>query len=456
MYLHNHTPMKQRSDIMKLDAYPFDMEKIPVFTETDILVAGGGPGGLGAAVTAGRMGANVLLVEREAGPGGMSVYGEVSPIMGNHHGGVPMDRPVFMDWMKKMWKYRTNEMHAKCKEKEEFNIAIDPPQRIISKEMSLLAMEELLLEANVKLLYHHTLAGAEIKDGKIISAVFHSKSGFCRIKAKHFIDCTGDGDLAAFAGCEFEEGNEKGYCQPMTLCFKLGAVDLDRIPSKEEINRLYDQAKEEGLIHCPRENVLFFNALPERTLHFNTTRIIHKSGVKGKDLSDAEIEGRRQMREIYEFFKNSVPGFENCYISSIAAKTGVRESRRIIGKVYQTSEDFFHQNHYPDGIARMRYMLDIHNPDGSGTLTNVMPQETWYEIRYGALLPEGCRNLIMGCRAISCDHALFSSVRVMPQVCSLGQAAGMASSMALKKGVEMQDLSGMEVREELKKFGAFL
>ena len=162
------------------------------------------------------------------------------------------------------------------------------------------------------------------------------------------------------------------------------------------------------------------------------------------------------MREIYEFFKNSVPGFENCYISSIAAKTGVRESRRIIGKVYQTSEDFFHQNHYPDGIARMRYMLDIHNPDGSGTLTNVMPQETWYEIRYGALLPEGCRNLIMGCRAISCDHALFSSVRVMPQVCSLGQAAGMASSMALKKGVEMQDLSGIEVREELKKFGAFL
>ena len=128
---------------MKLDTYPFDMEKIPVFAETDILVAGGGPGGLGAAVTAGRMGAKVLLVEREAGPGGMSVYGEVSPMMGNHHGGIPMDRPVFMDWMKKMWKYRTKEMHAKCKEKEEFNIAIDPPQRIISKEMSLLAMEEL-------------------------------------------------------------------------------------------------------------------------------------------------------------------------------------------------------------------------------------------------------------------------------------------------------------------------
>ena len=441
---------------MKLFSYPFDAEKIPVFAETDILVVGGGPGGLGAAVTAGRMGAKVLLAEREGGVGGMSVYGEVSPMMGNHHGGVPMDRPVFMDWMKKMWKYRTKEMHAKCGEKEEFNIAIDPPQRIIAKEMSLLAMEELLQEANVELLYHHTLVGAEVKEERIVSAIFFSKSGFCRIKAKHFIDSTGDGDLAAFANCAFEEGNEKGYCQPMTLCFKLGAVDLDRIPAREEINKLYDRAKEEDRIHCPRENVLIFNALPERTLHFNTTRIIHKSGVSGKDLSDAEIEGRRQMREIYEFLKKDVPGFENSYIASIGSKIGVRESRRIRGKVYQTSEDFFQQKHYSDGIARMRYMLDIHNPDGSGTLTNVMPPETWYEIRYGALLPENCRNLIMGCRAISVDHALFSSVRVMPQVCSLGQAAGMAAFLALEKGVDMENLSGECVRAKLKEFGAFL
>ena len=101
-------------------------------------------------------------------------------------------------------------------------------------------------------------------------------------------------------------------------------------------------------------------------------------------------------------------------------------------------------------------MLDIHNPDGSGTLTNVMPPETWYEIRYGALLPENCRNLIMGCRAISVDHALFSSVRVMPQVCSLGQAAGMAAFLALEKGVDMENLSGECVRAKLKEFGAFL
>lgn len=445
---------------MKMPLYPFDIEAVPVFAETDILIVGGGPGGLGAAVTAARMGkgAKIMLVEQYGGPGGMSVYGEVSPMMGNHHAGEPMDRPVFMQWMKKMWKYRTEEMHRKCGEKSEFNPAIDPPQRLISKEASLLAMEEMLLEENVELLYHHTLVGVEQEEGgkKLLSAIFHSKSGFCRIKAKYFIDCTGDGDLAALSGCEFEEGNEKGFCQPMTLCFKVGAVDLENIPSKEEINILYDKAKADGRIHCPRENVLFFNALPERTLHFNTTRIIHKSGVKGKDLSEAEVEGRRQVREIYEFLKKDVRGFENCYIASIAARVGVRESRRIKGKIYQTSEDFFAQKSYPDGIARMRYMLDIHNPDGSGTLTNVMPPETWYEIRFGSLLPLGKENLIMGCRAISVDHALFSSVRVMPQVCSLGQAAGMASSMALKKGVEMQDLSGIEVREELKKFGAFL
>lgn len=430
--------------------------EIPVIAETDVLVVGAGPGGLGAAVTAARNGVNVLLAERYGCPGGMSVFGEVSPMMGNHHAGRPMDRPVYMEWLQQMWNYRSEGMHRSLGEDSEFNPAVDPPQRIISKEMSLLAMEELLLNAGVSLLYHHTLVGVEKEGSLIKSTIFHSKSGFGKILAKQYIDATGDGDMAAFSGCGFDIGNESGHCQPMTLCFKLSGIDMEKVPPREEINRLYELARQNGEIHCLRENVLMFNALPERTFHFNTTRIIHTSGISGKDLSYSEVEGRRQVREFYNFFKKRVPGFTDCYISSIAHHIGVRETRRIHGRVRQTVTDFLEMRKYPDGIAKMRYMIDIHNPDGSGTEIHLLPPETWYEIRYPALLPADCDNLVMGCRAISVDQGLHSSTRVMPQVCSVGQAAGMAAAMAVKEESDVSELDGKRVREKLKEYGADL
>lgn len=434
----------------------YDLHEIPVIAETDILIVGAGPGGLGAAVTAARGGAQVLLAEKYGGPGGMSVYGEVSPMMGNHHNGTPMDRPVYLEWVRRMWGYRSSEMHERLQEGDRFNPAVDPPQRIVSREMSLLAMEDMLLEAGVRLLYHHTLVGVEKDNRRIRTAVFYSKSGFGRIIAKQFVDSTGDGDLAAFAGCSFEFGNESGRCQPMTLCFKLGGIDMAKVPPRDEINRLYSRAREAGDIHCPRENVLMFSALPERTFHFNTTRVIHTSGVSGRELSESEIEGRRQLREFHRFFRKYVPGFADCYISSIAPQIGIRESRRIRGRARQDASDFLEMKKYPDGIAKMRYMIDMHNPDGNGTEIRMLPPETWYEIRFPTLIPADCDNLVMGCRAIGVDQALHSSVRVMPQVCSLGQAAGMGVAMAIRKHLDVSAVDGMEVREELKKYGADL
>ena len=424
--------------------------EIPVTAETDVLVIGGGPGGIGAAVMAARQGVKTMLAERFGCPGGMAVFGEVTPFMRSHVKNRALDRPVYVDWCRRMQAYRSDDVRQK------FPFDEEQAGGMICKDEAMLAMEDLLLEAGVTPLYHHTLTDVIMKDGRIDAAVFHSKSGLSAIRAKIFIDSTGDGDLAVLAGCPFEFGNADGFCQPMTTCFKLSGVDRSRMPDRAGINVLYDKAKAAGEIRCPRENVLWFLTPEEDVIHFNTTRIIKLSGVRGDELSQAEIEGRRQIRQFLSFLKKHVPGFEQARIHSIALHVGIRESRRIRGLVYQTADDFRRAAKFPDGIAKVRYCIDIHNPSGTGTTILDLPPDEWYEIRYGALVPLNSRNLLMGCRAISVDHELHSSSRVMPPVCSVGQAAGMAAALCVKKEREPAELDGAEVRKHLAGAGAWL
>lgn len=423
---------------------------IPVIAETDVLVAGGGPGGIGAGVMAARSGASVLVAERYGCLGGMAVFGEVTPFMGSHVHNRALDRPVYVDWCRQMRKYRSAEINRKYPFDEEYACGM------VAKDEAMLAMEDLLLEAGAKILYHHTLVDLIMDSGRIEAAVFHSKSGFCAVKAKIFIDSTGDGDMAVLAGAPFEFGNEDGFCQPMTTCFKLSGVDRSRMPDQKTLDALYLKSREKGKLDCPRENVLWFQTPEDDVIHFNTTRIIRKSAVNGLELSEAEIEGRRQIRQFVEFLRSEIPGFEQARIHSIAHHVGVRESRRILGLVYQTAEDFKNAAKYPDGIVKINYPIDIHNPSGSGTILQVIKPEDWYEIRYGALVPRNTKNILMGCRAISVDHALHSSSRVMAPVCSIGQAAGMAAAMCVKKNALPADLDGAEVRRKLAEAGAWL
>lgn len=427
--------------------YQVDKE-LPVIAEPEVLVIGGGPGGMSAAVMAARQGRRVMLVERSGGPGGMAYLGEITPFMSNHIDNVSLDAPLYVDWNRKMWELEGKPL-AEFSDDVKQNIPL-------SKEISMLAAEALLDEARVECLYHHDFLDVIMEDGRIAAAVFHSKSGLCAIRAKIFIDATGDGDVACLAGCPYEYGNAEGLGQPMTLCFKLTDVDIPRMPSREEINRLYDEAKANGELDCPRENVLWFGAPGNNSIHFNTTRIVKKCGVNGKDLSDAEKEGRRQMMDVIRFMRRHVSGFEHARLLSVASQIGVRESRRILGLHYQTVEDFKQCRKYPDSIARVVYHVDIHNPSGSGTSFMRLPPGEWYEVSFRSLVPQGCRNLLMGCKAISVDHVLYSSLRIMPVVCSIGQAAGMGASLAVSHGVDATGIDPVEVHDCLVKAGARL
>ena len=434
---------------MKTIKYQIDQE-IPVIAEPEVLVVGGGPGGVCAGVMAARNGVKTLVVERYGCLGGMAVFGEVSPFMRSHVDNRALDRPVYVDWCRQMRLYRSDEVNRKIPFDE--NTAAG----MVAKDEAMLAMEDLLLEAGAQIIYHHTLVDVIVQSGKIEAAVFHSKSGFCAVRARIFIDSTGDGDLAVLAGAPFEFGNQDGFCQPMTTCFKLSGVDRSIMPDRAGINAIYDRVKAEGKIDCPRENVLWFLTPEEDVVHFNTTRIIKKSAVSGLELSEAEIEGRRQVRQFVDFLRRHVPGFSQARIHSIAHHVGVRESRRIRGLVYQTIDDFKKAAKYPDGVVKANYPIDIHNPSGTGTVMEHLQPNDWYEIRYGAIVPRNTQNLLMGCRSISLDHALHSSARVMPPVCSIGQAAGMAASMCVKRNAAPSELDGAEVRSELAAAGAWL
>ncbi len=425
---------------------------IEITHDADIVVIGAGPGGLGAAVSAARAGTKTILVERYGMMGGMSSYGEVHPFMSNHCHDESMDRPVYLEWVKKMHSYYAEETQKEKETGKPLN-----PAREIQTTHAALAAEDLCLEAGVTILYHHTLADV-ITSGKDIEAVvLFSKSGFTAIRAKVFIDCSGDGDLAARAGCEFAFGGEEsGFCQPMTTCFKLHNVDKSRMPERKTITELYLKAKENGEIECPRGDVLLFNTYDNDVIHFNTTRVIKKSAINGCEISEAEIEGRRQIRDYLNFLRKHISGFEKAELLSMASHIGVRESRRIKGRDWITRQDFIDRSKFDDAIARVSYPIDIHSTTGATTELVHMKDGEYYEIPYGCIVAKDIDNLLVGGRPISVDHAIHSSMRVMPPACTVGSAAGVAAAMAAQSGKKPFELDGKDVRSKLKETGAFL
>ena len=426
--------------------YQFN-KKIDVIADVDVAVFGGGPGGICAAVAAAKQGASTILVERYGCLGGMASIGEVHPFMSNHLHNECLDGPLYIEWINSMRKYFNGAP-------VDGNLSNGESSFFISKDLAMLGAEDMCQDANVKILYHHNVLNSVVEDRKVKHVILNSKSGITAISAKYCIDCTGDADLAALSGCEFEFGNENGYCQPMTLCFKLSNVDRKKVPPHVEINKLFKQAKAQGELSCPRENVLWFDCLTEGVIHLNTTRVLMKSAIDGVALSEAEIEGRKQMREFITFFRKHVPGFENAQLHSVAHEIGVRESRRIKGIAYADINTFNQSIKYPDAIVRGRYPIDIHHPQGNGTTYGHQSEDEWYEIPYGCIVPKDVDNLFVGGRPISVDHPLHSSSRIMPISCSVGQAAGVAAAICLENNCIPKDLDGIKLRARLKKFGA--
>jgi hypothetical protein len=174
------------------------------------------------------------------------------------------------------------------------------------------------------------------------------------------------------------------------------------------------------------------------------------------DLTAAEVEGRRQAEQFVRFLRNYAPGYEHAYLLQTGTQIGVRETRRILGDYVLTKDDVLECRKFEDGICRARYVIDIHNPAGTGTVIMSLPEHEWYEIPYRCLLPRGSDNLLVSGRCISADHAAHSSLRVMPIAAAIGEAAGTAAALSIQHNLKPRALPASALRDQLVRQGANL
>ena len=443
--------------------------------DTDVLVVGGGPAGIGAALGAVQAGARVILAERYGFLGGNATAALVMPLMSFHtqtptkerrgattllptdHG--PGEAVVGGALAKLLARLVAVGGAIPPTLATGYVVPFDP-------EWFKIVALDLLDEAGVQLLFHAFASGI-IGDGAVEGVVFETKSGPLAIRAKVTIDCTGDADVAVQAGTPTEVGRADGLVQPMTLMFRMAEFQRAAFEAyvKEHpgewrgVHGLWDlvrQATAAGQLKLPREDILFFATPHESEVSVNSTRVTRVLGTDVWDLSYAEWMSRRQMRQIAEFLRRYVPGFEKSYVLQSGVNVGVRETRRIVGDYQLSAADVLSARKFDDAIARGAYPVDIHNPAGSGTVLKRLPPGEAYDIPLRCLMPKNAEGLIVAGRCISGTHEAHSSYRVMPIVMATGQAAGITAALAAKRNARPRQVPVSEVQRELVRQGASL
>lgn len=404
----------------------------------NLIVVGGGFTGCAAAISAAREGLSVLLIEKGNAMGGAAAQCMVIPYM-----------PY---WTKINGEkfYLSSGVFSEINERLMEHKAYDG-RSVFNDEFLKIVLNDMLSEAGVEILFHTMLVGATQEAGVVKSIQVANKAGLMTLEADYFVDATGDANLAYFAGFPYQLGREEdNLCQPMTLCFRIGGVDTDHL-DRAKINRVYKEFKAQGKIQNPREDLLIFSTLIDGMVHMNSTRVIKLNPTDPFDFSKAEVEARKQVLEIFEFLKNNIEEFKNSELISSAPEIGVRESRMIQGEYWLTGDELKTCPKFEDSIALGNYDMDIHSPDGEGTSHYYFKKGEYYSIPYRCLIPKGSKNLLVGGRCISADHYAQASIRIMPIVCTLGQAAGTAIAVAHHENADVKEINMDALHEVLKK-----
>ena len=440
-----------------------------------MLVVGGGPAGLGAALGAAAAGASVVLAERYGFLGGNATAALVMPLMSFHTRRakptasarplMPPDHgpgePVIGGALRTLLNRLVEAGGALAPSEETgYVVPFDP-------EVFKLVATDLLDEAGVRFLFH-AFATDVVGHGRVDGVVFATKSGPLVIRARAVVDCTGDGDIAALAGAPFEIGrDEDDLVQPMTLMFRVAEFERTAFDNYVRahpdqwrgVHGLWDlvkRATEAGELELPREDILFFGTPHEREVSVNSTRVTGVLGTDVWDLTRAEWLSRRQMRQIVAFLRRHVPGFERAYVVQSGVNVGVRETRRVVGEYQLTADDVLTARKFDDVIARAAYPIDIHSPTGRGTVLKRVPDGEAYDIPLRCLLPQRVDHLLVAGRCISGTHEAHSSYRVMPVSMATGQAAGVCAALSARLGKPPRDVPVRDVQRELRRQGADL
>ena len=429
-----------------MKSYLEPAREIPVVKHVDVLVCGGGPAGIAAALGAARNGADTMLLELTATPGGMITSG----MMSHWTGGT--DCPVLEELIS-----RCDAMGDWGPEKH------DPAIRLrINHEKYRSAIQETLLDAGVDIQLH-TLAAAPMMTGelRVGGVITESKSGREAISAGIVVDCSGDGDIAARAGAEFVKGREQdSLMPPVTTMFKIAGVDEERSihPGgfESRIAVPLGEIQELGHRELPRPagHVLLYPSPVKGQVVVNMTNMTGIDGTDARDLTRAEIACRQQIPLIIEFLRKYAPGYENCHIIAAAATVGVRETRHFKGLYSLTPEDIVEARVFDDWIATRNFFnFDIHNLKGPGLDPDGAQahfrSKGKYTIPLRCCVPEKIDGLLLAGRCISGTHKAHSNFRVMPICANIGLGVGTAAALAVSQNIQPRDLKAGDVQQRL-------
>lgn len=444
--------------------YKLPHQRIPLDDSWDVIVVGGGPAGCTAATAAAREGARTLLIEATGALGGMGtsglvpawcpfsdkeriIYGGLAErVFNESRKGVPHVPAERMDW-----------------------VPINPEQlkRVY---------DDMVTEAGATVLFNTLLAGVEVDSDKQVEAlILAGKAGLTACRAKLYVDCTGDADLASWSGAQFQKGDEdSGELQPATHCFILSNVDtysylygtrLHAKDSSSSIGAILDSGRWPRIADRHLCNTL----IGPDTVGFNAGHLWDVDNTDPASISKALMEGRKLAADFRDALAEFAPkAFANAYLAVTGSLMGCRETRRIVGGYQLTIDDYQARRTFDDEICRNSYWIDIHTAKDeiaasrkdwnvvSGRFEHYGPGES-HGIPYRCLTPKGLGNVLVAGRSISCDRATQGSVRVMPTCLAMGEAAGLAAALAA--GDDVPDTRGVDtddLRDRLRKYGAYL
>ena len=429
-----------------------------VFGDYDVVVLGGGPAGIAAATAAARQGQRTLLIERHGFLGGMGTAAGVTNFCGLHanvHGE-----------HKRVVAGVATELLDRIEALGGLNAPHVVLGRILAQAYDTaaykMAADDLLLSSGVEILFHALAVGVVMDSTSRIQALMiETKSGRRAVLGKMFIDCSGDGDLAAWAGVPFEVGDNAGNMLYPSSMFRINGVDPKRVDHEwSAMGKLMEAEATRRGRPFPRKSPIIRPQKNPIEWRANVTQLAREdgkaiSGIDAQDLSNGEIIGRRQIADIFNFLK-TVPGFEQSYLVDIAPQLGIRETRRVIGAYVLTEQDVLGCADFDDTIGVNGWPLEVH---ASGDIHfEFAPKGSrgFNQLPYRMLLAEGIDNLFIAGRCASMTHLAQSAARVTGACFVMGQTAGTAAAMANVAGINTAAVDVSRLQQQLRNDGVYL
>ena len=416
-------------------------KEIPLRHTVDVFIAGGGPAGIAAAVAAARQGKKVFVAELAGFFGG----GATAQLV-----------PVFMQFTDGAGNFLAGGVGKEIHD-------LNGGSAINSEEIKII-YDNLVKNSGAEFSFFTNLLDVVTDaEGHVDYVICNGKSGVFAVKAGVYLDCTGDGDLCAMAGANFEFGDENRNVMGTTLCSSWAYIDWEKREFPE--NRFIQKAYEDGVFRDLDLHLPGMFKINEKHGGGNISHCFNVDATDERSLTAAMIEGRRKLVEYTKYYKEYLKGFENMYMTASAPYLGVRESRRITGDYVMTKQDFINRASFDDEIGRYSYPVDIHesipgkeaHASFEADFQNLRYKAgESYGIPYRALIPQKLSNVLVAGRCMSTDRAMQSSIRVMPGCFITGQAIGIAATLALDVNNDVRKVSIEKLQSKLIEIGGYL